>query len=960
MEKPQFSCVLIARNEETTLPRLLKSLEEFKARGGEVCILDTGSTDKTVQIARDWGCKVEEVNTKYLHTIDSTLARQINKRFMVDGETPVVKEGDKYFDFASARNHSTKLCSNNWVCTIDADEELTKLDIDAINKVIADPNLAHLEYEFVFSHDQWGNPAIQFVQSKMFDRRKIEWQNIVHEIITPINGGGHRAYLPPEIFKLEHWQQPGDRHSYLIGLAVDCFYHQSSDRNSHYFARELMWSGRPKSAIKEFERHINMGGWLQERSESMAYIGDCYGKLGKPEEQAKWYNRSFFTDNSKRSPLIRMAMLYKHANNPQAAACFAKAAMEIPWSSFYANDYTHYTVVPHEILYWAYGWLGKIPEAQEHLLKCLEYQPYNQMYLRDTKYYFGYADKGIEGWMRFPELNWLYNTAKTVNSIAEIGSWKGRSTHALLSGCKGTVTAIDHFMGSSDVKDGTHGIQDDSVFEQFKKNTAGVGHLEVNRKSSLEAAKDYEGKSFDMVFIDAGHTYDEVVADIRAWKDKARFVLSGHDYAKEWPEVMKAVNDELGEVQVCDSIWYKFMNPTVTFVLPTLGRPEGLERCLKSIREIDYPQDLIETIVLDGDGTVSQKVAAGLDQSTGQYIVYASNDTEFTRDSLKEAIKASKENNKALVAFNTGDILPDEGNICEHFLIRKDFIPQIDGEIFDTEFHHVGVDNLLWAKCKALDQAYRCQSAVVNHYHFTKGAKMDEVYNKGWSKVQEDRELLKKKLALIKTPSVIVDMKNKIINGVNFSFIKRGDGEEACMNGETGANCDGHNYSRALGDKLKESYEFFSTRPECKVVAFDDQKIYNTLLHRTDNNINEVKDLYLSIRESNRNKVFIGPGRLKEVSKILKAKHVVIPELNMFESLGDVFAQAMIDATKKDTIFIIAGGMPAKPLIKQLLTINRDITCLDIGSSFDPLIHQSRTYQITTEDIRKLYEDCLR
>ena len=56
----RFSFCLIAKNEGKTLPRLLKSLEAFKAAGGEVCLLDTGSTDDTVKIAREWGCVVEE------------------------------------------------------------------------------------------------------------------------------------------------------------------------------------------------------------------------------------------------------------------------------------------------------------------------------------------------------------------------------------------------------------------------------------------------------------------------------------------------------------------------------------------------------------------------------------------------------------------------------------------------------------------------------------------------------------------------------------------------------------------------------------------------------------------------------------------------------------------------------------------------------------------------------------
>jgi glycosyltransferase involved in cell wall biosynthesis len=50
---PHFSVALIARNEEKTLPRLIESLSEFQRFGGEILLLDTGSTDNTVQVAKD-------------------------------------------------------------------------------------------------------------------------------------------------------------------------------------------------------------------------------------------------------------------------------------------------------------------------------------------------------------------------------------------------------------------------------------------------------------------------------------------------------------------------------------------------------------------------------------------------------------------------------------------------------------------------------------------------------------------------------------------------------------------------------------------------------------------------------------------------------------------------------------------------------------------------------------------
>jgi glycosyltransferase involved in cell wall biosynthesis len=140
----------------------------------------------------------------------------------------------------------------------------------------------------------------------------------------------------------------------------------------------------------------------------------------------------------------------------------------------------------------------------------------------------------------------------------------------------------------------------------------------------------------------------------------------------------------------------------MTFVIPTLGREEGLKRCVDSIKNLNYPQDKIEIIIkedsLENRTGVPKLVKQGYEESTGDWIVFASNDTEFTPDSINEALWEGAD---GYVAFNTGLILPDEGNINEHFMIRRDIVEKI-GEIFDTDFWHVGCDNLLWAKMKKL------------------------------------------------------------------------------------------------------------------------------------------------------------------------------------------------------------------------------------------------------------------
>jgi glycosyltransferase involved in cell wall biosynthesis len=615
-----FSICLIVRDEAKTILRCVSSLIEFQKRGGEIVVLDTGSKDSTVQIAKDLGCKVFEAGNKYQHAIDKELAEKINERFVVEGEKDIVNKGDKYFSFYEARNHAASLASNNWVSFMDSDEVMTHLNIDEIEKIIEDKTLAHLEYNFIYAHSSNGAPAVSFRQSKFYDKTKMKWYGSVHEVL---NGMGGVKYLEPETFLLEHFQEPHDRHSYIVGLAVDCYLNSANDRNSHYLSREMMYNGRYKSAIKEFQRHIKFNGWLAEKAQSLIYIGDCFGFLNEPAQQCEYYFKAFHTDPNRRESLIKLARFYQHNNVPKSAAAFAAAALQIPKNDYYANQQEDYEDAPHSVLYWAKGWMGDIEGAKEHLLKCLEYQPYNEIYLRDTSYYFEYPNHNeIEGWMRFQELQWLFEESKKHKVIVEIGSWKGKSTNAILSGCKdGVVYAVDTWEGSKDERDDTHWLaQKENVFKTFKKNTAQFGNLKTICKTSTEAAKEFKNNSIDFCFIDAGHTKEEVQEDILAWlpKMKRDGIISGHDFdIGTWMSVYEGVESVFGKPDgVCDSIWWVDLSkhifgssgfgdgttgigfsgtiryePMVTIIIPTLGRIDGLERCLTSINNLDYPKN---------------------------------------------------------------------------------------------------------------------------------------------------------------------------------------------------------------------------------------------------------------------------------------------------------------------------------------------------------------------------------
>lgn len=140
--------------------------------------------------------------------------------------------------------------------------------------------------------------------------------------------------------------------------------------------------------------------------------------------------------------------------------------------------------------------------------------------------------QAIHGWMDDKELGWLYDRAAEMRSVVEVGCWKGRSSYALLSGCKGPVYCIDHFLGNPSERDDLHKeAAGGKVRDEFLKNCAGFDNVRILETESARAATGfgvYLGLP-DMVFIDGEHTPEAVESDIFAWRTKAQKLLCGHD-----------------------------------------------------------------------------------------------------------------------------------------------------------------------------------------------------------------------------------------------------------------------------------------------------------------------------------------------------------------------------------------------------------------------------------------------
>lgn len=182
-------------------------------------------------------------------------------------------------------------------------------------------------------------------------------------------------------------------------------------------------------------------------------------------------------------------------------------------------------------------------------------------------------NKKIEGWMDDSDLLWLYETAKEMESIVEIGCWKGKSTYALLSGCKGIVYAIDHFKGSENSASKSFYGKPEDIYNEFQNNIKGFDNCIVFKDNSKLACQSFSDMSVDMVFIDGDHSIEGTNLDIINWLPKTIKLICGHDYAGNFAskEIREKIKIEGGtfvkkvvdalfknyELTESGEIWYK-------------------------------------------------------------------------------------------------------------------------------------------------------------------------------------------------------------------------------------------------------------------------------------------------------------------------------------------------------------------------------------------------------------------
>lgn len=342
MAQYQIYVYAICKNEEQFAARFMESMREADG----VYILDTGSTDKTVEKLRNLGAHVTQ-------------------------------EIIEPFRFDTARNRSLELVPKDadiCVC-VDLDECFVpgwRQGVENAWKKGAD----QLRYKYVWRFLPNGQEDVVFYADKMHARQGFCWTHPVHEVLfcqkTP------RRVLAEGV-QLNHYPDAQkSRAQYLPLLELSVQEDPLDDRNLHYLGREYCFHGQWDKCIKTLKKHLALptASWKDERCASCRYIARAYGEKGNAYDQERYLLFACAEAPHLREPWMDLAHLaYTRMDWPQLLYACERALKITDRPLTYMTEGACYGALPYDLLSVACFHLGLKKRALEAIEAAIARSP---------------------------------------------------------------------------------------------------------------------------------------------------------------------------------------------------------------------------------------------------------------------------------------------------------------------------------------------------------------------------------------------------------------------------------------------------------------------------------------------------------------------------------------------------------------------------------------------------------
>jgi len=254
---------MIVKNESRVITRLLESVVNLVDC---YCICDTGSTDDTIDIIR-----------------------QFFDKHGIPGK--IIEESFK--DFGYNRTFALKACNDmdtDYILLMDADMVLT-------GEILTTPDVFKRSLVADVYHVCQGNSIFFYKNTRIVKNNpKYSYWGVTHEYVNTPEGTVYAAIENSQLFINDIGDGGSKADKFLRDIRLlkkGLEELPNNDRYTFYLANSYRDSGQHENAIDTYKKRIAIGGWVEEIWHSYYSIGRCYKKMDDYVNAIHWWMEAY-------------------------------------------------------------------------------------------------------------------------------------------------------------------------------------------------------------------------------------------------------------------------------------------------------------------------------------------------------------------------------------------------------------------------------------------------------------------------------------------------------------------------------------------------------------------------------------------------------------------------------------------------------------------------------------------
>jgi glycosyltransferase involved in cell wall biosynthesis len=352
-----FSLCMIVKNEEEVLRQCLDSAKDVV---DEIIIVDTGSTDRTKEIAKELTNKIYD-----FEWID---------------------------DFSAARNYAFSKATKDYIFWLDADDYIAEVDRKKLKKLKEELNLdvdaVSMLYHIAF--DEYDNPTFSYRRHRLVKReRHFQWKGAVHEYLE-VSGRVIESDIAVRHRKKDKNKNTttSDRNLKIYEKRLEKG-EKFTPRDLFYYSNELKDHGHYEKAIKYYQKFLDLKeGWVEDKIQACINLATCYRNLGDTEKEIEALVGSIHYDVPRPEVSCRMGDLYQERQLYDKAILWYHLAVQVDLSHVYGFRREAYsTWYPYLQLCVCYWHKGEKELAVLYNKKAKKYRPTDPAVLYNEEFF---------------------------------------------------------------------------------------------------------------------------------------------------------------------------------------------------------------------------------------------------------------------------------------------------------------------------------------------------------------------------------------------------------------------------------------------------------------------------------------------------------------------------------------------------------------------------------------------